>query len=182
LGVPILPPYYALRLLPYVVPLVEGWRTSMLRERDMTDMFDLEIGGYIVNRVIPPALAQQKIPDYLRHRLDVQSGCLNEIDATFGAEVLARIPEKDPLMDYLLNFRERMEHAKMLLVVVNMPIDESSVHEDAPEFVLNRVAMQVDYMKDIWASFPDVRSVLPLFETKVRGVPMLGRTADAMFG
>ena len=44
LGVPILPPYYALRLLPYVVPLVEGWRMSMLRERDMTDMFDQEIG------------------------------------------------------------------------------------------------------------------------------------------
>ena len=44
LGVPILPPYYALRLLPYVVPLVEGWRMSMLRERDMTDMFDQDIG------------------------------------------------------------------------------------------------------------------------------------------
>jgi hypothetical protein len=44
LGVPILPPYYALQLLPYVVPLIEGWRMSMLRERDMTDMFDQEIG------------------------------------------------------------------------------------------------------------------------------------------
>jgi hypothetical protein len=40
LGVPILPPYYALRLLPYVVPAIEGWRYSMLRERDLTDLFD----------------------------------------------------------------------------------------------------------------------------------------------
>ncbi len=44
LGVPILPPYYALRLLPYVVPAIGGWRHSMLRERDLTDLFDQEIG------------------------------------------------------------------------------------------------------------------------------------------
>ncbi len=44
LGVPILPPYYALRLLPYVVPSIETWRYSMLRERDLTDLFDQEIG------------------------------------------------------------------------------------------------------------------------------------------
>lgn len=44
LGVPILPPYYALRLLPYVVPSIEGWRYSMLRERDLTDLFDSEVG------------------------------------------------------------------------------------------------------------------------------------------
>ncbi|MGD2205425.1 MAG: hypothetical protein PVH17_01485 [Anaerolineae bacterium] len=44
LGVPILPPYYALRLLPYVVPTIETWRYSMLRERDLTDLFDQEIG------------------------------------------------------------------------------------------------------------------------------------------
>ena len=44
LGVPILPPYYSLRLLPYVVPLIQGWRMSMLRERDLTDLFDQEIG------------------------------------------------------------------------------------------------------------------------------------------
>jgi hypothetical protein len=44
LGVPILPPYYTLRLLPYVVPRLETWRRSMLRERDLTDLFDQEIG------------------------------------------------------------------------------------------------------------------------------------------
>ncbi|MGD9048402.1 MAG: hypothetical protein PVF77_10135 [Anaerolineae bacterium] len=44
LGVPILPPYYALRLLPYALPAIEGWRHSMLRERELTDLFDGEIG------------------------------------------------------------------------------------------------------------------------------------------
>ena len=37
LGVPILPPYYSLRLLPFVVPLINNWRRRMLRERDLMD-------------------------------------------------------------------------------------------------------------------------------------------------
>jgi hypothetical protein len=38
LGVPILPPYYSLRLLPYVTPQVASWKRRMLRERDVTDV------------------------------------------------------------------------------------------------------------------------------------------------
>ena len=37
LGVPILPPYYSLRILPYVVPQIATWKRRMLREKDMTD-------------------------------------------------------------------------------------------------------------------------------------------------
>jgi len=128
--------------------------------------------------------------------------------------------EKDPLMDYLISFRERIERAKELLtdeektafffitlpealpiavvkrfigwfhdfgipvggVVVNLVIDKEAVGKDAPDFVLNRIAMQDNYMEEIWRSFPDVRAVVPLFETEVRGVEMLERTAQAMFG
>ena len=42
LGVPVLPPYYALRLLPYIVPSIETWKRSMLRERDLTEMADFD--------------------------------------------------------------------------------------------------------------------------------------------
>jgi len=127
--------------------------------------------------------------------------------------------EKDPLMEYLVNFRQRMEHAKTLLtdeaktafffvtlpealpiavikrfiawfhdfgipvggVVVNMLIDQATVSDDAPEFVRNRVAMQSEYMAEIWQSFANVRGIVPLFETEVRGVEMLQRTAAHMF-
>lgn len=44
LGVPILPPYYSLRLVPYIVPSLDTWRRSMLREKDLTDLCDQEIG------------------------------------------------------------------------------------------------------------------------------------------
>lgn len=36
-GVPILPPYYAMRLLPFIVPEINGWRRRMARERDYLD-------------------------------------------------------------------------------------------------------------------------------------------------
>jgi len=127
---------------------------------------------------------------------------------------------KDPLMDYLLSFRGRMQNAKELLtnpeltafffvtlpealpiavitrfinwfdefgipvggVVVNMLIDRESVADDAPEFVKNRVAMQSEYMDQIWKTFGGgVRALVPLFETEVRGVDMLRRTADQLF-
>ncbi|MGC9020833.1 MAG: hypothetical protein ACP5KE_06465 [Candidatus Methanodesulfokora sp.] len=38
MGIPILPPYYSLKLLPYAVPNVKTWKRSMLKERDVTDM------------------------------------------------------------------------------------------------------------------------------------------------
>ena len=41
LGIPILPPYYSMRLLPFVVPLLDSWKRQMLRERDLTDLADM---------------------------------------------------------------------------------------------------------------------------------------------
>lgn len=38
LGIPILPPYYTLRLLPYAMPYIKTWKRTLLRERDVTDM------------------------------------------------------------------------------------------------------------------------------------------------
>jgi arsenite/tail-anchored protein-transporting ATPase len=128
--------------------------------------------------------------------------------------------EKDPLMDYLLNFRDRMGYAKLLLtdpektafffvtlpealpiavitrfiqwfddfgipvggVLVNMLIDKAAVKPDTPEFVRNRVAMQDQYMDQIWKTFEgQVRGIVPLFETEVRGIRMLERTAEHVF-
>jgi len=55
--------------------------------------YQVPLSGYVVNRVIPPELGQQNIPDYLRHRLEMQEGYLKRIDELFGDQVLARIPE-----------------------------------------------------------------------------------------
>jgi arsenite-transporting ATPase len=128
--------------------------------------------------------------------------------------------EADPLMDYLVGFRDRMGQAQKMLtdpdltafffvtlaealpiavitrfigwfhefgipvggVVVNMQIDQSQVNESSPDFVKNRVAMQDRYMEDVWQKFPGmVRSIVPLYETEVRGIGTLSRTAGDLF-
>ena len=57
--------------------------------------FDVPIGGYVVNRVIPEELSRQEIPAYLRNRIEMQRGELDQIERAFGADVLARVPELD---------------------------------------------------------------------------------------
>jgi hypothetical protein len=44
-GVPVLPPYYSLRLLPYVVPSVATWKRRIARERDFSDQHEAHLHG-----------------------------------------------------------------------------------------------------------------------------------------
>jgi hypothetical protein len=37
LGLPVLPPYYALRLLPFTLQTLPGWKRRILREREFGD-------------------------------------------------------------------------------------------------------------------------------------------------
>jgi hypothetical protein len=37
IGLPLLPPYHSLRLLPHIVPSIETWKRRVLREKDLTD-------------------------------------------------------------------------------------------------------------------------------------------------
>jgi arsenite-transporting ATPase len=67
-------------------------------------------------------------------------------------------------------------------VIVNGLIQKEQVGKDAVEFVLNRVQMQEDHMKEIWDIFGDrVRALVPLFETEVKGGKMLNRLVDRLF-
>src|SRR5574341_289048 len=128
--------------------------------------------------------------------------------------------EADPLMEYLVSFRNRMEMARERLtdpektafffitlpealpiavitrfigwfhdfgipiggVIVNIQIDRSQVKSDSPEFVRNQVAMQYQYMEEIWQKFDGmVRSMVPLFETEVRGADSMKRMSETLF-
>lgn len=44
-GVPVLPPWYALRLLPYCAPGIAGWKRRVLRERSLGDEHDHHLHG-----------------------------------------------------------------------------------------------------------------------------------------
>lgn len=44
IGLPILPPYYSMRLLPYIIPSIEKWKRSLLREKDLTEILSGDLG------------------------------------------------------------------------------------------------------------------------------------------
>ena len=45
LGVPIIPPYYSLKLLPFVVPNVATWKRRVSREREFSDDHEFDLHG-----------------------------------------------------------------------------------------------------------------------------------------
>ncbi len=45
LGLPVIPPYYGLRLLPFVVPNIETWKRRTLREREFSDDHEFDLHG-----------------------------------------------------------------------------------------------------------------------------------------
>jgi arsenite/tail-anchored protein-transporting ATPase len=66
-------------------------------------------------------------------------------------------------------------------VVVNMVIDEKDP-STVPEFVRNRIEMQETYLKEIGKEFDgQVRAVLPLYDSEIRGVDSLRRAGEALF-
>jgi arsenite-transporting ATPase len=197
-----------------------AFEESAMFENMIDLMFEDKYEAYVFDTA-PTANARRLLGMSNVYSLWVNKMVQSREEAKSLRELLSysRKKEKDPLMDYLLSFRERMQNAKQLLtddaktafffvtlpealpiavikrfiswfhdfgipvggVVVNMLIDEQTVGDDAPDFVVNRVAMQADYMEEIWSSFSDVRAVVPLFETEIRGTPMLARTAEVMF-
>jgi arsenite-transporting ATPase len=198
-----------------------AFEESAMFENMIDLMFEDEYETYVFDTA-PTANARRLLGMSSVYSMWVNKMLKSREEATSLRELLSyskKKQQKDPLLDYLLAFRERMGRAKELLtddqktafffatlpealpiavikrfiewfhdfgipvggVVVNMKIDETAIGDEAPDFVKNRVKMQEEYMENIWSSFPDVRAVVPLFETEVRGVDMLQRTADAMF-
>ena len=198
-----------------------AFEESAMFENMIDLMFDDEYEVYVFDTA-PTANARRLLGMSDVYGMWVNKMVQSREEAQSLRELLSysrRKKQKDPLMDYLLNLRTRMAHAKTLLtddqktafffvtlpealpiavirrfinwfdefgipvggVVVNMLIDKATVHEGSPDFVKNRIAMQDGYMDEIWRVFPDVRAVLPLFDTEVQGVDMLGRAAERLF-
>ncbi len=57
--------------------------------------FGVPLSGYIVNRVIPVEELNGELPAYLRNRVEMQVGCLENIRKIFADDVLGYVPEFD---------------------------------------------------------------------------------------
>ncbi|MHC1725568.1 MAG: ArsA family ATPase [Syntrophobacteraceae bacterium] len=199
-----------------------AFEESAMFENMMDIMFKDEYDFYVFDTA-PTANARRLLGMSKVYSLWVEKMLKSREEAKSLREMLSfsRKKEKeDPLMEYLLNFKDRMAHAKELLtddaltafffvtlpeslpiavitrfinwfhefgipvggVIVNGLIQKDQVGADAAEFVLNRVEMQNGHMKEIEDIFGDsLRAITPLFETEIKGVPMLYRTVDHLF-
>ena len=45
LGVPVMPPIYSLRVMPYVVPHISTWKRRVTREREISDREEFHLHG-----------------------------------------------------------------------------------------------------------------------------------------
>jgi hypothetical protein len=43
--VPIIPPYYSLKLLPFIVPNIATWKRRAMREREFSDDHEYHLHG-----------------------------------------------------------------------------------------------------------------------------------------
>jgi arsenite-transporting ATPase len=58
--------------------------------------FDVPIAGYVVNRILPESLLQERnVPPYLRNRMQMQQGYLAKIEEQLGRQVVAQVPEME---------------------------------------------------------------------------------------
>jgi len=66
-----------------------------LKAAELFAKFDVPLSGYIINRVLPPELKDQQIPEYLKNRLTMQDKYLKVIDEVFKGQILASVPEME---------------------------------------------------------------------------------------
>ena len=62
---------------------------------ELFSRFDVPLSGYVVNRVLPPDLGAGRIPEYLKNRITMQQKYMKNIQATFGGQILAYVPEME---------------------------------------------------------------------------------------
>lgn len=66
-----------------------------VKAAELFSRFKVPISGYVVNRVLPTELWDEGIPEYLRHRIELQVKYLAKIKETFGDQVITQVPEME---------------------------------------------------------------------------------------
>jgi arsenite-transporting ATPase len=197
-----------------------AFEESAMFENMIDLMFQDEYDVYVFDTA-PTANARRLLGMSKVYSLWVNKMVKSREEAQSLREILSitKKKEDDPLMTYLVEFRERIAHAQKLLtdpektafffvtlpealpiavirrfiswfhdfgipvggVVVNMVIDKEGT-DAAPDFVRNRIAMQDGYLDEISKEFEgQVRAVLPLYDSELRGIEALKNAAGTLY-
>jgi arsenite/tail-anchored protein-transporting ATPase len=197
-----------------------AFEESAMFENMVDMMFKGEYDVYVFDTA-PTANARRLLGMSKVYGLWVEKMLKSREEAQSLREVLSftKKKEEDPLMLYLVDFRERIRHARELLtdpqktafffvtlpealpiavirrfidwftdfgipvggVLVNMVI-RPEAGEAAPDFVRNRIESQAGYLDEIGQRFPgQVRAVVPLYDSDIRGIKSLDRATETLF-
>lgn len=197
-----------------------AFEESAMFEQMVDLMFDDRYDVYVFDTA-PTANARRLLGMSKVYALWVEKMLSSREEASQMRKKLAvsKTDDKDPLLDYLLGFRSRIERVHKLLtnaeltafffvtlaealpiavikrfigwfkdfgipiggVIVNGLIDKKLVTAQTHEFVLNRIKIQDKYLDEIFESLPDVRALIPRFDTEILGVEKLRHLANKLF-
>ena len=119
----------------------------------------------------------------IREKLDFFKDVLTDSKRTAFFMVL--IPEKMAILDTdrALKMFDEME-LNLSGIIVNMVYPtELLQREDLSDFLRYRIEMQQRYMKVIWEKFePHIRAVVPMYDREPKGLEMIARVAEDLFG
>ena len=198
-----------------------AFEESAMFENMVDMMFKDEYDVYVFDTA-PTANARRLLGMSKVYGLWVEKMLKSREEAQSLREVLSftKKKEEDPLMLYLVDFRERIRHARELLtdpdktafffvtlpealpiavisrfidwftdfgipvggVLVNMVIRPEEGEAEV-DFVRNRIESQAGHLDEIGRRFPgQVRAVVPLYDSDIRGIKSLDRATGAVFG
>jgi arsenite-transporting ATPase len=198
-----------------------AFEESAMFENMVDLMFKDEYDVYVFDTA-PTANARRLLGMSKVYGLWVEKMLKSREEAQSLREVLSftKKKEEDPLMVYLVDFRERIRHARELLtdpgktafffvtlpealpiavisrfidwftdfgipvggVLVNMVIRPEEGEAEV-DFVRNRIESQAGHLDEIGRRFPgQVRAVVPLYDSDIRGIKSLDRATEAVFG
>jgi arsenite-transporting ATPase len=177
-----MPHGHAIRFLS-MAEILDTWVDKIVETRKKADEYG-DVAAVLSGR---GGLAQEdqilKELEFIRSRLDFVSNMMKDKEHTAFFYVL--IPEQMPILD--------TKKALEMFSAFNIPLSGIIVNQvypielldqpNVPPLLKNKILMQQKYMEIIRREFgPLIRGVVPMFDREPKGLEMISKVAEVLFG
>lgn len=177
-----MPHGHAIRFLS-MAEILDRWVDKIVETRKKADEYG-DVAAVLSGR---GGLAQEdqilKELEFIRSRLDFVSNMMKDKEHTAFFYVL--IPEQMPILD--------TKKALEMFSAFNIPLSGIIVNQvypiellnqpNVPQLLKNKILMQQKYMEIIRREFgPLIRGVVPMFDREPKGLEMISKVAEVLFG
>ncbi len=177
-----MPHGHAIRFLS-MAEILDTWVDKIVETRKKADEYG-DVASVLSGK---EGLAQEdkilKELEFIRSRLDFVSNMMKDKEHTAFFYVL--IPEQMPILDT----RKALE----MFRAFNIPLSGIIINQvypiellnqpNVPSLLKNKILMQQKYMKTIEKEFgPLIRGIVPMFDREPKGLEMISKVAENLFG